>query len=82
MDTDRKDFFKLYPKYVIELFIIMIIICAISDKSIDLYFIIKNSLVIGLLIYVIEYMNDDFRVNIRQGMHYSISSLMFTQLLI
>ena len=70
---------KEYPKNVMESFIILIIIRAIIDKPIDFIHIFKSSLIIAILISIITYLNKDFKDNVRQGLHYGVSSMIISQ---
>jgi hypothetical protein len=70
---------KEYPRNFLEAFIILIIIQAILDKPIDFVNVFKSSLIIGILISIITYLNKDFRDNVRQGLHYGVSSIIISQ---
>lgn len=71
--------YKEYPPSVGEAFIVLIIIQAILDKPIDFYQVIKSSLVIGVLICIAMYFNKEFKENVKQGLHYGISSIIISQ---
>lgn len=71
--------FKEYPHNFLEAFIILIIIQAILDKPIDFVNVFKSSLIIGILISIITYLNKDFKNNVKQGLHYGVSSIIISQ---
>jgi hypothetical protein len=71
--------FKEYPRNFLEAFFVLIIIQAVLDKPINFINVFKSSLIIGLLISIITYLNNDFKNNVRQGLHYGISSIIISQ---
>jgi len=86
MDTEQstqpvKDegIFKEYPRNFLESFLILVIIQSILDKPIDFVNVFKSSLIIGILICIITYLNKDFKDNVRQGLHYGVSSVIISQ---
>lgn len=72
-------FVKEYMQNVMESFVILLIIRAIVDKPINYLYIFKASLIIGLLVSVATYINEDFKANVRQGLHYGVSGLIISQ---
>lgn len=77
--TKDEGIFKEYPRNVLEAFIVLTIIRAIIDKPIDFINVFKSSLIIGILISIITFLNEDFKDNIRQGLHYGVSSMIISQ---
>jgi hypothetical protein len=71
--------FKEYGKNIIEAFVILTIIRAIVDKPIDFTNILKSSIIIGLLICIATYINNEFKDNVRQGLHYGVSGIIISQ---
>lgn len=79
-DSDiNSDFVKEYLGNVIEAFVILLIIRAVVDKPIDFLAIFKASLIIGLLISIATTINEDFKANVRQGLHYGVSGIIVSQ---
>lgn len=78
-EQQKVNFFIDYPYDVLESFIILIIIRAIVDKPIDYLHIFKSSLIIGALIFLATAINVEFRDNVKQGLHYGVSSMILTQ---
>lgn len=72
-------FIKEYLENVFEAFVILIIIRAVVDKPIDYFQILKASIIIGLLISITTSINEDFRSNVRQGLHYGVSGIILSQ---
>lgn len=80
MNKDRETNFWIdYPYNVIESFIILIIIRAIIDKPINYLHVFKSSLIIGMLVFIVTCINREFRNNVRQGLHYGVSSMILAQ---
>lgn len=73
------NFFRDYPYDVFESFIVLIIIRAIVNKPIDYTQVFKSSLVIGALIFIATSINIEFRNNIKQGLHYGVSTMILSQ---
>lgn len=72
-------FVKEYLENVVEAFVILLIIRAIVDKPIDFISTFKASIIIGLLVSIATTINDDFKANVRQGLHYGVSGLIMSQ---
>lgn len=72
-------FVKEYLENVVEAFVILLIIRAIVDKPIDFISTFKASIIIGLLVSIATTINDDFKANVRQGLHYGVSGLIVSQ---
>jgi magnesium-transporting ATPase (P-type) len=72
-------FVKEYLENVLEAFVILLIIRAIIDKPIDYLQIFKASIIIGLLVSIATTINEDFKANVRQGLHYGVSGLIVSQ---
>jgi hypothetical protein len=73
------EFMKEYVENVVEAFVILLIIRAVVDKPIDYFNIFKASIIIGLLISIATKINEDFKSNIRQGLHYGVSGIIVSQ---
>lgn len=72
-------FVKEYIGNVMEAFVILIIIRAVVDKPIDYLYIFKSSIIIGLLISIATTINEEFKTNVRQGLHYGVSGIIVSQ---
>lgn len=82
MDSEERDeysFIEKYPMDVLEAFISILIIRAIVDKPIDYFYVIKTSLVLGLLIYLIDLIGQDYKLKVREGLRSSIGNFIFKQ---
>lgn len=79
MEIKEKGVFEDYFRNVCEAFIILVIIKAIMDGPIDFLKNFKASLIIGLLVSFATYLNNDFKMNVRQGLHYGVSSMILSQ---
>jgi magnesium-transporting ATPase (P-type) len=75
----QSKFFKEYLENVFEAFVILIIIRAIIDKPIDYFQVFKASIIIGLLVSIATAVNEDFKANVRQGLHYGVSGIIVSQ---
>ena len=73
------DFMKQYPIDFFEAFVTIIIIRAIIDKPINMFYVFKTSIVVGLLIYLVNLVGDNYRENIREGIRNSIGFFIFNQ---
>jgi hypothetical protein len=78
-ESINSKFFKEYIENVLESFVILVIIRAVIDKPIDYAGILKASIIIGLLVSVATTVNEDFRANVRQGLHYGVSGIIVSQ---
>lgn len=78
-NTRKFDLYNDYPMNVMEAFIVLLIIQAILDKPINFEQITKSSLIIGVLISVATYFNEEFKDNVKQGLHYGVSSMIISQ---
>jgi len=72
-------FIKEYLENVFEALIILLIIRAVVDKPIDYFQVVKASLIIGLLVSIATSINEDFKSNVRQGLHYGVSGIILSQ---
>lgn len=72
-------FVKEYLENVVEACVILLIIRAIIDKPIDFISTFKASIIIGLLVSIATTINEDFKANVRQGLHYGVSGLIVSQ---
>lgn len=72
-------FVKEYMENVVESFVVLIIIRAVVDKPINYLQILKASVIIGLLISIATSINEEFRSNVRQGLHYGVSGIIVSQ---
>lgn len=78
--------FKIFSRFFIEVFLLLIIIQIISNKidNNDINYIrdIKMALIISSILYIAKYINSDASENILQGLHYSVSAVFLSQYLI
>jgi hypothetical protein len=81
MDIDwaNNDFINGYPMDVVEAFVTIMIIRAIVDRPIDLFYVFKSSIVLGLLIYLADLLRDNYKKNIREGIRNSVGYFIFSQ---
>ena len=74
---------KIFMKYFIESFLLLIVIQLVSDKinnnSISYIKEAKTALMISIVIYIAKCISQDASDNVRQGMHYSISAVFLSQ---
>jgi hypothetical protein len=75
----NSEFMKEYIENVVEAFVVLLIIRAIIDKPIDYFNIFRASIIIGLLISIATRINEDFKSNMRQGLHYGVSGIIVSQ---
>lgn len=82
MSIEQKEEFDLYKELysnIIETFVILVIIRAVVDKPIDFYNITKASIVIATLVCIATYINKEFKENVKQGLHYGVSTIVLNQ---
>jgi hypothetical protein len=81
MDIDfrKNDFINGYPIDFLEAFITIMIIRAIVDKPIKIFYVFKSSIVLGLLIYLADLLRDDYKRNVREGIRNSVGYFIFSQ---
>lgn len=68
----------IYIHEFLEAFISIMIIRIAMDKDLDMYKIIQASAVIGLITFILENYNSDFKSNIKQGITFSAGSQMMS----
>jgi hypothetical protein len=74
----KDSFWDIYPKEVAESFILILIIQAIMDKEIDFVSIIKNSLVLGLIVFIaISIIGVEFKSHVKEGLRNSVGYYIF-----
>ena len=77
---------KVFTKFFIESFLILIVIQLVSDKidndKIEIIKQIKISLLIAIILYVAKCIDTNTSDNISQGLHYGISSVFLSKYLI
>lgn len=78
-DDDDDGIFEEYIDNVLESFLVLVIIRAIVDKPMDFLHIFKSSLIVAMVISVATYLNRDFKDNVRQGLHYGVSTIIVGQ---
>ena len=73
---------KIFGRFFIETFLLLIIIQLISDKidnnNINYIKDIKMALLIAIILYIAKCISNDMQQNISQGMHYVISGVFMT----
>jgi hypothetical protein len=69
-----KSLFILYLNECLEAFIAILVIRIAVDKGFDMLKIIKASMVIGLLTFILEHYNPDLKSNIKQGITFTAGS--------
>jgi hypothetical protein len=74
---------KLFIRFFIEAFLLLIVIQLISDKidnnKISYYKEIKVATIVAIILYIAKWISQDSSDNIRQGMHYAISGAFLSQ---
>ncbi len=78
-DEEDEGIFGEYIDNVLESFIVLVIIRAIIDQPINFLHVFKSSLIVAVLISVATYLNRDFKDNVRQGLHYGVSTIILGQ---
>lgn len=75
---DIKEWFLVYINEFLEAFISILIIRVAMEKEVHLKKMIYASLVIGLVTFILENYNKDFKSNIKQGITFSVGSQMIS----
>jgi hypothetical protein len=70
--------FVIYIHEFFEVFVSIIIIRIAMDKQVDIYKITQASAAIGLITFILENYNTDFKSNIKQGITFSVGSQMMS----
>jgi hypothetical protein len=77
-EWDFKKMFIIFIHEFFEVFVSIIIIRIAMDKPVELYKIVQASAVIGLVTFILENYNTDFKSNIKQGITFSVGSQMMS----
>lgn len=64
--------FNIWLHEVFEALISVVIIFLVMEKEIDVFRILKLSLIIGSITYVIEFYDQEFKQNLKKGMNFSV----------
>jgi hypothetical protein len=75
---DIRHWIVIYIHEFLEVFISILIIRIAMDKEVDMYRIIQASAAIGLITFILENYNSDFKSNIKQGITFSVGSQMMS----
>lgn len=75
---DIKHWVVVYINEFLEAFISIMIIRIAMDKELQMYKIIQASAVIGLITFILENYNSEFKSNIKQGITFSAGSQMMS----
>ncbi len=75
---DIKKMLLIYIHEFFEVFVSILIIRIAMDKQVDLMKIIQASAAIGLITFILENYNTDFKSNIKQGITFSVGSQMIS----
>jgi hypothetical protein len=75
---DIKKWVWIYLHEFFEVFVSILIIRIAMDKQVDLQKIIQASAAIGLITFILENYNTDFKSNIKQGITFSVGSQMMS----
>jgi hypothetical protein len=78
-DDEDDGIFEEYIDNVLESFLVLVIIRAVVDKPINFIHVFKSSLIVAGLISIATYLNRDFKDNVRQGLHYGVSTIIVGQ---
>ena len=74
---------KIFIEYFIEAFFIVIIIQIMSDKidnnNISILKELKMSFIIACILYIAKSINPECVINVKQGLHYSLSAVFLSQ---
>jgi hypothetical protein len=73
------DFLAKFPIDFAEAFISILIIRAIMDKPIEYWYVTKTSIVLGLLLYLMNVLGNEYKNNIKEGIRNSIGYFIFSQ---
>jgi hypothetical protein len=75
---DDLSFWKVYPREVMEAFIIILVVQGIMDRSINIYQVLKIACVIGLITFIaIDVIDADFNKSIKDGLRNNLGYFMF-----
>jgi len=77
IENNKRNYSKLFILYLnecLEAFIAILVIRIAVDKGFDMLQIIKASMVIGLLTFMLEHYNTDLKSNIKQGITFTAGS--------
>ena len=69
---DAEDFFEFYPMEVLEASIAIIVIQAIMDKPINYFNLIRLSLVVAAMTYLMKSFNKNYYENFKQGLQQAL----------
>jgi len=78
-ENEEVDFLHKYPIDFAEAFITILVIRAIMDKPIEYMYVAKTSLVLGLLLYLMSIIGDEYKTSIKEGIRNSIGYFIFAQ---
>ena len=67
-------YIQMYLKEVFEVLVSIIIIRIAIEKEIDIYVVIKESLMIGVLTFLLEFYNPDLKHNVKNGITYTVGT--------
>ena len=79
--VEKLTFYSFLNTYFLEsfeIFIVMSLIRFITNKSFDIFVLVKYSLTIGIIVMLIGYYNKDLKKNIKGGMLGIMSAKMVT----
>lgn len=75
---DDLSFWKVYPREVMEAFIIILVVQGIMDRSINIYQVLKIACVIGLITFIAtDVIDADFNKSIKDGLRNNLGYFMF-----
>ena len=80
-NQDDYTFWYIYPREVLEAFLVILIIQSVMDRSVNLTQVFKTSCVIGLITYIAsEIVDTTFNKSIKDGLKNSVGLLMFSSI--
>lgn len=72
-------FVKDYPWDFLEAFVTILIVRAIIDKPIDFVYVLKQSIVLGLLFNLLDLIGHEYKSNLREGLRNNVGYFIFNQ---
>lgn len=73
-----QEWFLIYINEFLEAFVAILLIRVAIDKPLHLYHLIQASAAIGLVTFILENFNSEFKSNVKQGITFSVGSQMIS----
>lgn len=72
------EWIMIYINEFVEAFVSIVIIRVAIDRPLHIYKLIQASAAIGLVTFILENFNSDFKSNVKQGITFSVGSQMIS----